>query len=161
MSASIYYFSGTGNSYRIAKSICGGLENAGLINIAKQQSAERNHSNNIIGLVFPLYYFGLPVIVEEFLQRLEIPQSAYVFIIVTRGEPMAGGAKRQLDALFHAKDRTYHYLRYITMGNNFPFHFFNGSKETLKAQRNQKVSQYQIEYLSAAVIRRQGAIIFA
>jgi len=148
MSASIYYFSGTGNSYRIAKAVSSGLEDAKLINIAAQQNRESSHTSNVIGIVFPLYYFGLPVIVENFLRQLNIPENSYVFIIVTRGVSMAGGAKRQLDTVFHAKSRTYHFFRYITMGNNYPFHALNGSTEKMRGQKNQKADEKVAALLS-------------
>ena len=72
MSATIYYFSGTGNSYRVAKTLCEtlDLDNAELINIAQRKKHDPDNSKNIIGIVFPIYYFGLPVIVEDFLQQL-------------------------------------------------------------------------------------------
>jgi len=158
MSAAIYYFSGTGNAYRVAKTVWAGLEHAKVINMAQQQSREDGYSNNVIGIVFPLYYFGLPVLVEEFLQQLDIPQFAYVFVIVTRGVTPAGGAKRQLDAVFDAKGRTYHFFRYITMGNNFPFHFFNGSKENVKEKRNQKADEKIATILSSIKMKRQSRV---
>jgi len=158
MSTTIYYFSGTGNSYNIAKKACEGLEDSKLINIAKEQSPNPGSASNTIGIVFPLYYFGIPIIVEEFLQNLKIPESTYVFVIVTRGEPMAGGAKRQLDAVFNASGRTYQFFRYVTMGNNYPFHFFNGSKEKVKQQRNQKVGEKLLTFLADIKARKQSRI---
>jgi len=158
MNVSIYYFSGTGNSYRVAKSICGGFENARLINIAKEQNTVRTNSDQVIGIVFPLYYFGLPVIVEAFLRGVEIPEDAYVFFIVTRGVSMAGGVRRQLDAVFRGKDRPYHYLRYITMGNNFPFYMFNGSAEGQKAQRNQRADEKIAAILADIKAKKQSRI---
>ena len=158
MSATIYYFSGTGNSHRVAKAVCDGLENAELVNIAKEQSSKHDSSTGVIGIVFPLYYFGLPVIVEKFLRQLEIPPNAYVFIIVTRGVSMAGGARRQLDTVFSAKGRTYQYFRYITMGNNFPFHFFNGSTEELRELRNQKADEKAAAIVSNIKAKKQSRV---
>lgn len=135
MNKAVYYFSGTGNSYCIARDISAQLADSKLINMVHQQE-EKHYST--IGLVFPLYYFGLPVIVEEFIKNLIIPNDCYVFVIVTRGEPFAGGVKKQLDNLFHNKGRIYHLFRYILMGNNYPFHIFNCSKDNAKNKRNQK-----------------------
>lgn len=137
MQTNVYYFSGTGNSYRIAAMIPNKLENVRLINMAQGQRAEAHSSSAVIGLVFPLYYFGLPVIVEEFLRNLEIPDDCYIFILVTRGEPLAGGVKRQLDQIFDEKHRAYHFLRYLTMGNNYPFYGFDSSTVATKRARNQ------------------------
>lgn len=152
MQTTIYYFSGTGNSYRIANRISDELENVRLINMAQDQSTEIHPSSAVIGFVFPLHYFGLPVIVEDFLRNLHIPVECHVFILVTRGEPLAGGVKRQLDQLFYEKKRDYHFLRYITMGNNYPFYGFNSSTETTKRVRNQKSD----EKLAAIILDIQG-----
>jgi len=153
MSATIYYFSGTGNSYMIAKKVCEGLENSALINIAKEKPQKHRNASDIIGIIFPLYYFGIPIIVKDFLAKLEIPNNTYVFIIVTRGEPMVGGAKRQIDRVFNTSGRTYNFFRYVTMGNNYPFHIFNGSTEKLKEQRNKKARKKVLTFL--ADIRKQ------
>jgi len=156
MSATIYYFSGTGNSYKIVKKICDGLENSEIINIAKEQT--HNSTSDIIGIVFPIYYFGVPIIVEEFLLQLEIPENAYVFVIATRGQPMAGGAKKQIDAAFNLKGRTYQFFRYVTMGNNYPFHAFNGSKEEVRVQRNEKAGEKVLTFLADIKAKKQSRI---
>jgi NAD-dependent dihydropyrimidine dehydrogenase PreA subunit/flavodoxin len=160
MSASIYYFSGTGNSYRVAKTISENMDikNVELINIAQRKNHEHDNSKGMLGFVFPVYYFGLPVIVEDFIKQLEIPQNAYVFIVVTRGQPLAGGAKRQIDKLFREKGRTYHFFRYITMGNNYPFYFFNGSKDRLKESRNHKADITALAVATAVNAKKQSKV---
>jgi len=158
MSATIYYFSGTGNSYMIAKKVCEGLENSALINIAKGQIPNHDNACDTIGIVFPVYYFGIPIIVEKFLLQTNIPENAYVFVIVTRGEPMAGGAKRQLDTAFNARGRTYRFFRYVTMGNNYPFYIFNGSTEKVKGQRNKKAEKKVRDFLADIKAKKQSRI---
>lgn len=71
---------------------------------------------------------------------------------------MAGGVKRQLDAAFRAKNRTYQFLRYITMGNNYPFHILNGSTETVRDQRNQKADETIAPILSDIKAKKQSKI---
>lgn len=141
MRTTIYYFSGTGNSYRVAATISDKLDNVRIVNMAQCQSEDVHPSSAVIGLVFPLYYFGLPVIVDEFLRNLQIPNDCYVFILVTRGEPLAGGVKRQLDQIFDKKNQEYHFLRYLTMGNNYPLHGFNSSTETVRRVRNKNTDK--------------------
>ena len=159
MSASIYYFSGTGNSYMIAKTMGENLGVAKLLNIA----SNKNHVSDrtkIIGVVFPLYYFGLPVIVEEFFTQLEIPSDTYVFIIVTRGHTFAGGAKRQLDKVFSEKDRTYNFFRYITMGDNFPFYMFNPSDKKVSTARNQRAVK-RVASIASTIRMRKDSKVFS
>ena len=70
MKTTIYYFSGTGNSLKIARDIAEKLEECELIPIAKvwQQDQLASTSKNV-GFIFPLYYFGLPKIVYDFIMN--------------------------------------------------------------------------------------------
>jgi len=135
----LFYFSGTGNSYRIAKKISKEFHNAQLVKISLQNSDTHNPiDDSVIGVVFPLYYFGLPIIVRDFLQNLNVTKSSYVFIIVTRGIPFAGGAKKQLRTIFKKKNIQYNYFQYLTLGNNFIFYGFDASSEEERMNRNRK-----------------------
>lgn len=40
---------------------------------------------NILGIVFPVYYARLPLIVEQLVRKLEINEDTYVFAVVTYG----------------------------------------------------------------------------
>lgn len=64
MDSIIYYFSGSGNSYKIAKNISERLGNAKLIRISSESmhlAVDNNYKK--IGIVFPVYYFSLPKMV--------------------------------------------------------------------------------------------------
>jgi|GEM_PF-36277 glyoxylase-like metal-dependent hydrolase (beta-lactamase superfamily II)/ferredoxin len=89
MNTEIYYFTGTGNSLFAAKTIADNL-NAKLISIASLRKSKKIKSEaDVIGLVFPVYYSvnlgGVPLIVEDFLKRLEYSNYAYVFAVCTCG----------------------------------------------------------------------------
>lgn len=160
MNKVIYYFSGTGNSYCIARDIGAQLTGAKIINMCQQKKTKYYAVYSVVGLIFPLYYFGLPVIVEQFIKNLEMSSNCYIFVIVTRGEHFAGGAKKQLDSIFLNKSKEYHLFRYITMGNNYPFHMFNCSTDKAKYNRNQKAKN-KIVHLMNAIRTRQKCRIFS
>lgn len=81
----IYYFSGTGNSYAVARDISEKLDGK-MIPIAKLESSENIRvSENILGLVFPDYHSSLPNIVRRFINKLEDIQEIYVFGVCTYG----------------------------------------------------------------------------
>ena len=86
MNAEIYYFSGTGNSLIVAKDIAEKTSGK-LISIAsiiKNKSIKTNA--NIIGIVFPLYFIdNYPLIIEQFIQKIDDIQSKYIFAICTYG----------------------------------------------------------------------------
>ncbi len=79
---SIYYFSGTGNSYSAARLLGEKLfldvEKINMKNIPKGEQ-------KYIGLIFPVYAFGPPNIVKKFIKKLEGLESEYVFVVVTYG----------------------------------------------------------------------------
>ncbi|MFZ5353420.1 MAG: EFR1 family ferrodoxin [Bacillota bacterium] len=85
MRTEIYYFSGTGNSLAIAKDIA---EKTGgsLIPIAAIKEKKSIASEaEVIGIVFPVYYGELPVIVKEFAEKLENLNGKYVFAVSNYG----------------------------------------------------------------------------
>jgi MinD superfamily P-loop ATPase containing an inserted ferredoxin domain len=86
MTTTIYYFSGTGNSLKIARDLQSELSAANLIRICKKNMAANCDSHaDRIGIVFPVYQWGLPLMVAEFLKDLRIKPDAYVFAVANYG----------------------------------------------------------------------------
>jgi NAD-dependent dihydropyrimidine dehydrogenase PreA subunit len=85
MKTAVYYFSSTGNSLVVARDLAAGLDNARVIPIHKVLPDEDATGYARIGFVFPVYMFGLPLIVAEFLKIVKISPGAYVFCVATCG----------------------------------------------------------------------------
>lgn len=83
MKTKLFFFSGTGNSLKVAKDLALELGDTDVISIAKVINSEINLDCDRIGIIFPTYMFGLPLIVERFMKRLSTGK--YVFCIVTGG----------------------------------------------------------------------------
>ncbi len=85
----IFYFSGTGNSLAVAKHL---VEDLGgeLVPIAGSQRQGASVDADVIGIVFPVYSWGLPLVVAEFARNLKAPASAYVFAVTNCGGFPAG-----------------------------------------------------------------------
>jgi ferredoxin len=83
----IYYFTGTGNSLAAARNIGAALKDCELVPIAslKDTPGKIIPAADRVGIVCPVYDAGLPVIVKEFAERLDIGAVPYVFGIVTLG----------------------------------------------------------------------------
>lgn len=84
----IYYFSGTGNSYKVAQSLSRKL-NEEVRTIKDICNSEPLLSQELIGFVCPVYGWGLPLYVENLLKRLPsafFKTSAYIFFILTCGD---------------------------------------------------------------------------
>lgn len=78
----IFYFSATGNSKFVANKIANsiGCKTKSIVDVK-----DFNCCDEVVGLVCPTYCWGLPHIVEEFLQKLVLPNVKYFFIITTYG----------------------------------------------------------------------------
>ena len=96
----LFYFSGTGNSLKVARDLAGELGDTELIAIPKAIQQGAVQSGDRTGVVFPTYFGGLPLIVAEFLSKLEA--GGYAFAITTCGG-MPGGALRQAAAMLRSR----------------------------------------------------------
>jgi ferredoxin len=101
MTTIIYYFSGTGNSLAVARKIASGLGASGLVPIASLQDAKGNifPEADRVGIVCPVYFSGLPVMVADFAERLDLSRSTYAFAVVTMGGSGGASALRQLSGI--------------------------------------------------------------
>jgi ferredoxin len=81
----IYYFSGTGNSLVIARSLAQkfGGKLTPVVPLLKKDIVETDA--NVIGLVFPIYHFKAPLIIESFVKKFSDLRSKYVFAVATYG----------------------------------------------------------------------------
>lgn len=114
----IYYFTGTGNSLYVAKQLSKNIENVELRPIASAIKKDNIDINcNKFGIIFPLYYGGVPEIVERFLQEASI-KADYIFAIATRGVT-SGKAMKQINNILKTKNLSLDYNAYITMPANY------------------------------------------
>jgi ferredoxin/flavodoxin len=90
MKTNIYYFSATGNSLKVAKDLAGKLADATLISIPKAINSEIDSSADNIGIIFPVYCWGMPLIVTKFIKKLKAEHAKYFFAVATCGGGAAG-----------------------------------------------------------------------
>lgn len=83
--STIYYFSGTGNSLAVARAMAGKLGDAKCIPMAHRDAEDPTPTAGIVGLIFPVYVFGLPKIVTRFIKKLKIPNDTYLFAVAVNG----------------------------------------------------------------------------
>ncbi|MHB8896545.1 MAG: EFR1 family ferrodoxin, partial [Candidatus Geothermincolia bacterium] len=85
MTAEIYYFSGTGNSFVAARDLSRKI-NARLTPVASLIHKDPIDSDaDTIGFVFPIYDFKPPELIVKFANRIENLDSKYVFAACTYG----------------------------------------------------------------------------
>lgn len=86
MCTTIYYFTGTGNSLKIAKDLKDNLEDTKLVQICKNNmQIGCSTESEKIGFVFPVYYRGLPHMVSQFIKDFQFVQDTYIFAVANYG----------------------------------------------------------------------------
>ncbi len=120
MKTTLYYFSGTGNSLKVAKDLCKELEEGELISIAKTfYENEPIVTSEKVGFIFPLYYYGLPKIIYDFVTKIKLDEATYIFAVVTRAGDVDGVPLIQLEKLLRKKSRTLNSGFFVMMPDNF------------------------------------------
>lgn len=106
----IYYFSGTGNSRWIAEELASITDDIAF-NIM-DSSTSRSIEGHTIGIVFPVYAWGPPEVVLDFVKKLD-GEPSFTFAVSTCGDE-AGYSMEQLNEIFQL-DSMYS----ISMPNNY------------------------------------------
>jgi len=85
MSTELYYFSGTGNSFYVAKELHKRIPDASLIPIVSllHQDVIQTHGQSV-GIVFPVHALTIPIAVKRFLKKTDMKSAEYVFAVATR-----------------------------------------------------------------------------
>lgn len=128
MTTTLYYFTGTGNSLAAARQLARLLEkeepnnSCTLVPIKEMVKQENIKVTGRVGFVFPLYYYGLPSIVEEFLEKADLSESSYIFTVITAMFPM-GTALTRIKELLKKKGQTLQAGCYLHMPSNFIFKY--------------------------------------
>ncbi|MGA2676864.1 MAG: EFR1 family ferrodoxin [Methanobacterium sp.] len=119
MSFKIYYFSATGNSLEIARQIAKGLEDCTIESMSAPQSKEPvGGSVESIGFVFPVYYVGLPLLVKEFVEKLNILPETYCFAVINYGR-ISGNTLGMLENILQKKGIGLSYADGVKMPGNY------------------------------------------
>ncbi len=84
----IFYFSGTGNTLYTANAIAKELGNCDIVPITEYDGYAVRAKT--IGIFFPTYFWGMPLIVNEFLEGLRIAGPTYLYGVSTYGMSTGG-----------------------------------------------------------------------
>ncbi|MDH7511079.1 MAG: EFR1 family ferrodoxin [Methanolinea sp.] len=105
MGTILYYFTGTGNSLAVARELSSVIGDCKLVPIVSEmkKGGPIEPRADRVGIVNPLYFFGLPSIVAEFAQRLDLSHAGYTFSVITLGGWGASAAFSQLDRILKGR----------------------------------------------------------
>lgn len=82
----ILYFSGTGNGLQVANDIGNELKNFSICKITSLLEKEKiKIEGKKLGIIFPVIYNRLPLVVEKVVKKLEVSKDTYVFAVATHG----------------------------------------------------------------------------
>lgn len=90
MERTIYYYTGTGNSLWVARTIARDLGDARLVSIADCKEGDGTGGSATIGLIFPVHIWGLPGRVARFAEGLKNLGHVYIFAVAVDGGQVAG-----------------------------------------------------------------------
>jgi Pyruvate/2-oxoacid:ferredoxin oxidoreductase delta subunit len=88
MQTTLYYFTGTGNSLWVARTLAQELGGAELESIADDK-ARKTIDSGVIGLVFPVRIWGVPRLILDFVKELKPLHPDYVFAIAVNAGQVA------------------------------------------------------------------------
>ncbi len=152
MATRIYYFTGTGNSLAAAGELAskmGGAEVLPMTAVLNGRSIPED--TDCLGLVFPVYIFGPPLIVREFISRLTVKPDTYIFSVATMG-----GMACRTQVVVHddlaARGLALAYSGNVRMPDNYtPFH---GALPLAKQQDLFKAASRTLESIARVVLMR-------
>ncbi len=151
----IYYFSATGNSLALARDLARELGNADIFSIADlQNEKEISPSAKAVGLVYPVYAFGIPLIVERFIKKMRFRGDQYLFT-VTNYAMIQGAGLSKARRLLKKRGLTPKAEFGIVMPNNYiPF---GGAASAAQQKILFDAAQEKIKSI-ANIVRRQASI---
>ncbi|SDF84034.1 EFR1 family ferrodoxin [Sporomusa acidovorans] len=128
MSTTIYYFTGTGNSLKIAKDLKKYLEYTKIVRICKDNNSFEDTGSDKIGFVFPVYFRGLPHMVSQFVENMPVYNSVYYFAVANYGGS-AAISFQQLNSILNSKGGSLSATFGIPMPGNMWFMYYPHPKQ--------------------------------
>lgn len=123
----IFYFSGTGNSLRIAEVLSRQfrcpmihMDSSAETTVSQQALLKQPETNPVapaIGFVFPVYCYDVPEFLEQFFQSFPVSDTTYYYALATcGGDP--GNTLHTVDQFLQNKGGKLSYGRVLTMPDN-------------------------------------------
>lgn len=98
----LFYFTSTGNTLAVAKELGQKIDGAEIFSMARCLKENKFPEADTIGILFPVYMAGLPLIVRRFIERYEFKNTNYIFSLATYGG-FSGVAHQQIKKLLSLK----------------------------------------------------------
>ena len=136
----IYFFSGTGNSLHIAQTIAKTLGDCDLVAICRGTDTTVPMDLERVGFVSPVYYWGLPSLVIDFLKAIQFPGQCtpYVFGVASFGG-IPGNSLSQMKHLLAQRGVPLSYGAIVlSFSNAVVYHELNPRVEAITRASNRR-----------------------
>ncbi len=156
MRTTLFYFTGTGNCLKVARDLAKELGPTDLVNIAKIIETVPDLSADRIGIIYPVYALGMPLIVTEFVKKLKADKNKYFFVIVTASK-VTGDTLGQNVRLLRRQGINLDAGFFIPMPSNYTP--FGGAEPTEVQQKTFQEEERKIKEIAAIIReRKEGPI---
>jgi len=147
----IFYFSGTGNSLKVAKDIAAAIQDCELISMGKPHKLSGKYER--IGIVYPVYMAGMPVVVERFVKALDLSanKNSFIFAVCTSGA-MAGGMTK-ISKIVSGKGGKLSYCENIKCFANYIGLYAMGSEVANKATAQSQATKQVAKGIQSLTIK--------
>ena len=83
----IFYFSATGNGLDLSNRLAEGLDDrkADIAAELKGDCTYHLEDGERVGIVAPVHFYGLPMIIEEFISRMRFDRTPYLYLVLSYG----------------------------------------------------------------------------
>jgi ferredoxin len=148
----IFYFSGTGNSLKVAKDIAAVIQDCELISMGNPHKSSGTYER--IGIVYPNYASGMPTVVERFVKALDLSEnkSSFVFAVCTSGSGTVGGITK-ISKIIGDKGGKLSYYESIRCFGNYVGLYAMGSEADNKAKAQSQATKQVIKDIQSFAVK--------
>lgn len=145
----IYYFSATGNSRYAAEKLAAKTGDTAVDIVDIIKNGKTIEISEVTGIVFPVYFWGLPEIIKRFAVQIKNSLGSYVYCVITCGAN-TGNADKMLSKLL-GRELDYSYS--LRMPDNYVILYDPCTKE--KAKEFLRHSDKELDGICGDVNRRE------
>lgn len=99
MKTTLFVFTGTGNSLQVARELGDKIGETQIAMIPQALKKGIDLSADRIGIIFPVYMWGMPLIVKRFVDAMNAGPEKYIFGVATCGGSICGTLLKMAEAL--------------------------------------------------------------
>lgn len=143
---SIYYFTGTGNSLQIAEDLAEKIGECSVNKIAGYNGEKID--GEVLGIVYPVYNWGIPLIIRDFLNKLNVSESTMIYAVADCGG-LPGKALDMTDDILKSRGRKLSGGFIIKMPGNYIIGYGAPSEENQKKAFSKE--KKRVEYIGECI----------